>query len=141
VEFGAVGVGTWAVLLGLMLGKPLGITLFTYLSERLFKLEVPAGMNYRQIVTLGMIAAIGFTVALFMSTAAFPPVVAPKTVQDSVKMGALLSLLAGAASLLIARLLGVRPLGSKAAVEEAADGAAGAEPDGDESAATIATQS
>lgn len=109
VEFSAVGVGTWMVLLGLIIGKPLGITLMTWISEKVFGLEVPAGMGYRHIVTLGMIAAIGFTVALFVSTAAFPP----GDIQDSVKMGALLSLAAAALSFIIARMLGVKPLKEK----------------------------
>ena len=67
-----MGVGTYLVLVGLIIGKPLGITLFTWIAEKGFKLEVPAGMSYRHVVTLGVIAGIGFTVALFVSEAAFP---------------------------------------------------------------------
>src|SRR5690606_1109039 len=106
VVFSSIGTGTWLVLAGLLLGKPLGITLFTWTAEKIFRLEIPAGMNYRQIVTMGMVAAIGFTVALFVSTAAFPT---PGPLQDSVKMGALLSFGAAALSFVLARLLGVRP--------------------------------
>ena len=106
VEFNAVGVGTWMVLLGLIVGKPVGITVMTWISEKIFGLEVPAGMGYRHIITLGMIAAIGFTVALFVSTAAFPA----GHIQDSVKMGALLSLAAAVLSVVIAKLLGIKPL-------------------------------
>ncbi|MCA9175458.1 MAG: Na+/H+ antiporter NhaA [Planctomycetales bacterium] len=105
VGFNETGNGTYLVLIGLLLGKPLGITLFTWISEKVFKLEVPAGMGYRHIITLGMIAAIGFTVALFVSTAAFPA----GKIQDSVKMGALMSLLAAVLSFVVARLLGVKP--------------------------------
>ena len=69
---GIVGVPTGLVLLGLIMGKPLGITLFTWIAARIFKLEIPGGMSYRHVFTLGTVAGIGFTVALFMSEAAFP---------------------------------------------------------------------
>ena len=72
VAFGNVGSATVLVLVGLIVGKPLGITLFTWIAEKVFRLEVPAGMSYRHVVTLGAVAGIGFTVALFVSEAAFP---------------------------------------------------------------------
>ncbi|MCO6455334.1 MAG: Na+/H+ antiporter NhaA [Pirellulaceae bacterium] len=106
VVFSSVGAGTWLVLGGLLLGKPIGITLLTWISEKLLGLEVPAGMRYKHVISLGMIAAIGFTVALFVSTAAFPQT---GPVQDSVKMGALASFLAAPIAIVLARLLGVRP--------------------------------
>lgn len=106
VILSSVGTGTWAVLMGLFIGKPVGITLFTYIAEKVFGLEVPKGMSYRHVVTLGMIAAIGFTVALFVSTAAFRE---PGVVQDSVKMGALLSFFAAILSFIVAKIMGVKP--------------------------------
>ena len=109
VAFSAVGGGTWAVLAGLIIGKPLGITLFTWLAQKLFRLEIPGGMNYRHVVTLGMVAAIGFTVALFVSTAAFGGGKAPVEILDSVKMGALGSFGAAILAILLGRSLGIRP--------------------------------
>ena len=106
VVFSAIGAGTWLVLAGLLIGKPLGITFFTWVGEKLMGLQVPAGMGYRHIITLGNIAAIGFTVALFVSTAAFPT---PGPVQDSVKMGALMSFGAAIVSFAVAKALGIRP--------------------------------
>jgi NhaA family Na+:H+ antiporter len=108
VPMTSLGVGTWAVLLGLIIGKPVGITLMTLMAEKVFKLEVPKGMSYRHVITLGMIAAIGFTVALFVSTAAFKET---GPIQDSVKMGALLSFGAALLSFAIAKALGIRPTG------------------------------
>lgn len=109
VAFSAVGAGTWAVLAGLIIGKPLGITLFTWLAQKLFRLEIPGGMTYRHVVTLGMVAAIGFTVALFVSTAAFGGGKAPVEILDSVKMGALGSFGAAILAILLGRSLGIRP--------------------------------
>lgn len=100
-----VAAGTWVVMAGLIIGKPLGITLFAWIGQKLFRLNLPSGMTYRHIVTLGMVAGIGFTVALFVATAAFPE---PGTTQDAVKMGALGSFFAAVVALIGARLLGVK---------------------------------
>jgi Na+:H+ antiporter, NhaA family len=104
VAMTAVGTGTWLVLGGLIVGKPVGITFMTWFACRVLGLKMPEGMNYRHVVTLGMIAAIGFTVALFVSTAAFPP----GSTLDSVKMGALGSFGAAGLSFLVAKLVGVK---------------------------------
>ena len=106
VVMSSLGTGTWLVLAGLLLGKPLGITAMTLFAEKVLKLQKPAGMDYRHVVTLGMVAGIGFTVALFVSVAAFTD---PGPVQDSVKMGALLSFAAAPLAILIAKMLRVRP--------------------------------
>lgn len=106
VAFSAVDTGTWLVLAGLLIGKPVGITLMTLLADKVFKLQLPAGMSYRHIVTLGCAAGIGFTVALFMASAAFRD---PGAIQDSVKMGALGSFAAAALTVAMAKVLGVVP--------------------------------
>ncbi len=113
-----VGTGTWLVLMGLVVGKPLGITLFTWIGERLFKLEIPGAMSYRHVFSLGIVAGIGFTVALFVSTAAFPVPPARPEVLDAVKMGALASFLAAVLAYVVARMLGIRP-GQHEALREA----------------------
>ena len=90
---------TWAVLLGLLVGKPLGILLFGWFAAYPLKLGLPEGMRTSDLVVLGSVAGIGFTVALFVATEAF----APGAVQDAAKMGALLSF----ASAVIAFALGM----------------------------------
>lgn len=114
VVLSSIGLGTWLVVIGLLVGKPVGITLMTWVAEKIFKLEMPQGMGYRHIVTLGTIASIGFTVALFVSTAAFTT---PGPVQDSVKMGALLSFFGALVAFITAKALGVRPLGLEDSME------------------------
>ncbi|MEL6108255.1 MAG: Na+/H+ antiporter NhaA, partial [Planctomycetota bacterium] len=107
VVFSAFGAGTWLVMAGLFLGKPLGIGLFTYAAMRWLRFELPGGMNMKHVIVLGCIASLGFTVALFVSTAAFPN---PGAIQDSVKMGSLLSFLAPVFAFGSAMLLGIRPV-------------------------------
>ena len=63
-----VGLG---VALGLVVGKPIGITLFAWLAVKLGFAELPRGCNWTAIVATGVLAGIGFTVALFVASLAF----------------------------------------------------------------------
>jgi NhaA family Na+:H+ antiporter len=121
VVLGNIGAPTGLVLIGLIVGKPVGITLFTWIAEKFLKLEIPGGMSYRHVFTLGTVAGIGFTVALFMSEAAFPACQFPEDLRDAVKMGALASLLAALVAFVVARLLGIRPLAGSAPAHADAD--------------------
>ena len=87
VEFSAIGEATWLVLAGLLIGKPIGIFLFGWLAAGPLRLGLPEGMKMNHLVVIGFIAAIGFTVSLFISAVAFPP----GDIQDAAKMGALFS--------------------------------------------------
>ena len=98
VTLSSVGPGTWMVLTSLVVGKPVGIVVCTLLGVSL-GLRAPGGLRLRDTTLLGITAGIGFTVALFFATAAFPP----GALLDEVKMGALLSFLAFPLALLVSR--------------------------------------
>jgi NhaA family Na+:H+ antiporter len=100
VPFEEIGAGTWFVLAGLLLGKPVGILLFSA-AARLIGGHLPPGLQMRDLVVVGVVAAIGFTVSLFFATAAFPD--GPALAQT--KMGALLSFAAAPLAIAIARVL------------------------------------
>jgi len=102
VALTSVGTGTWFVLAAILLGKPIGIVACTALSVAV-GLHMPAGLNWRDLIVLGLVAAIGFTVALFFATAAFPA----GELLDQTKMGALLSFSAGIVAIGAAVLLRV----------------------------------
>lgn len=87
VEFNAISAPTWLVLAGLLVGKPVGIFLFGWFAARPMKLGLPSGMRVIDLVVIGFVAAIGFTVSLFIASVAFPA----GPVQDAAKMGALFS--------------------------------------------------
>lgn len=87
VPLGSTGTGTWVVLSAILIGKPLGITLSAVLATA-GGLRLPAGLLQRDLFVIGLTAAIGFTVALFFATAAFPD---GATLQET-KLGALFSL-------------------------------------------------
>ena len=61
----------WGVALGLLIGKPLGIALFSWLAVRLGLAQLPQGINFVHIVGVGFLAGIGFTMALFIGGLAF----------------------------------------------------------------------
>jgi NhaA family Na+:H+ antiporter len=107
VEFSAIGEATWLVLAGLIVGKPVGIGLFGWFAARVMGLGLPDGMQTRDLFVLGCVAAIGFTVALFVAGVAFPP----GPVQDAAKMGALFSFGAAAIAILAGRLARVERRG------------------------------
>ncbi|SLN15922.1 Na(+)/H(+) antiporter NhaA [Pseudoruegeria aquimaris] len=104
VEFSAIGAPTWLVLAGLLLGKPAGILLFGWIAARPLGLGLPVGMRVVDLFVIGCVAAIGFTVALFIASVAFPA----GPVQDAAKMGALFSFGAALISLGAGRLFRVQ---------------------------------
>lgn len=106
VEFSAISEPTWLVLIALVLGKPLGITLFGWVAAYPLRLGLPEGMALRDLPVVGFVAAIGFTVALFVASVAFPA----GPVQDAAKMGALFSLGSASIALIAGRMFGVRRL-------------------------------
>lgn len=60
------------IVLGLVLGKPLGILLFSYISCTFKISSLPKELSWRHIFILGNIAGIGFTMSLFISKLALP---------------------------------------------------------------------
>lgn len=62
---------TLGVLAGLLLGKPLGIFLMSFLAVKLGLATLPAGMRFGHVVGVGLLAGIGFTMAIFIGDLAF----------------------------------------------------------------------
>jgi NhaA family Na+:H+ antiporter len=102
VPLGQAGPGTWAVLAAVILGKPLGIGLSVGVTT-LAGLELPPRLGARDVAVVGIAAAIGFTVALFFATAAFPP----GPLLDQTKLGALCTVAGGLLTMAAARIFGV----------------------------------
>jgi NhaA family Na+:H+ antiporter len=103
VQFSSIGDATWLVLAGLIIGKPVGILLFGWIAAGPLRLGLPAGMRVIDLFIIGCVAAIGFTVSLFVASVAFES----GPVQDAAKMGALFSFAAALISLTVGRLLKV----------------------------------
>ncbi|MEL2241642.1 Na+/H+ antiporter NhaA [Leclercia adecarboxylata] len=59
------------IIAGLFIGKPLGISLFCWLALKLKLATLPHGTTCRQIMAVGVLCGIGFTMSIFISTLAF----------------------------------------------------------------------
>jgi Na+:H+ antiporter, NhaA family len=86
VPIGQYGTATWAVLVAILAGKPVGIGLAVGAAVAA-GLKLPRHVDWRDIAVVGCAAGLGFTVALFFATAAFPTGPA----LDQSKLGALFS--------------------------------------------------
>jgi NhaA family Na+:H+ antiporter len=62
---------TIGVMLGLLLGKPLGIASMTWLAVRLGVTDLPHGVEWKHILGAGMLGGIGFTMSIFIANLAF----------------------------------------------------------------------
>ena len=58
---------TLGIVVGLVIGKPVGIVLFTWLAVKTKVGRMPEGSTWPMIVGLGAVAGIGFTVSLFIA--------------------------------------------------------------------------
>lgn len=108
---------------GLVLGKPLGITLFSWLAVRLGLAQLPAGVGWRALLGAGCLGGIGFTMSLFIAQLALEG-----ELLDAAKIGTLAgSTLSAVAGLAI--LLAVLPAPAKPAPVDSLEPVAGSKAD------------
>ena len=62
---------TLGIALGLIIGKPIGIALFSYLAVKLKVCSLPEDINLKAIVGVGFLGGIGFTMSIFITLLAF----------------------------------------------------------------------
>lgn len=62
------------IIAGLFVGKPIGITLLAWLSVRLGLSELPKGTQWIQVLAMGLMGGIGFTMSIFISLLSFDDV-------------------------------------------------------------------
>jgi NhaA family Na+:H+ antiporter len=82
------------VMLGLVVGKPIGVLGASWLAVRARVAALPEGVRWSDVAVMGLVAGIGFTMALFIATLAFPP----GALMETAKLGILLASLTAASS-------------------------------------------
>ena len=102
VMFAGISNLTWIVLLSLIVGKTIGVTMFSLLAN-LLGFPLSKGMEVRHLFVVAIISGLGLTVALFVSGQAFQDA----GMQGAAKMGAVLSVAAALAAYLAAIALGI----------------------------------
>jgi NhaA family Na+:H+ antiporter len=98
-----IGLG---VIVGLVLGKPIGITAASWLAVRAGVASLPAGIGWRTLAGAAVLGGIGFTMSLFIAALAFGD---SSEALTSAKLGTLVaSVIAGVAGWLTLRFAGSR---------------------------------
>jgi NhaA family Na+:H+ antiporter len=96
------------VVVGLFIGKPLGIVLFSWLFTKMNLSSLPAGVTWPHIVGAGMLGGIGFTMSLFITSLSFGD---PLTL-DFAKVGVLIaSFISGTAGIAFLQIFSMRSKG------------------------------
>jgi NhaA family Na+:H+ antiporter len=87
------------VICGLVLGKPVGVFLGAYLTARFTRAELSKGVSWWDILGIGSLAGVGFTVSLLITELAF------KDAPDNAQLGVIAVLVASLGSALIASVI------------------------------------
>ncbi len=86
---------SWGIIFGLCIGKPLGITSACYLLVSRKLAELPSGTNWNKMIGAGLLAGIGFTMSIFISTLAFNRVEDQDIAKISVLLASLIAMISG----------------------------------------------
>lgn len=89
------------IFFGLLLGKPIGITLFSFISVKTKLAELPAGIKWGQVFAMGMVAGIGFTMSIFVDNLAFSDPVALGIGKATILITSLVSAVLGLLAILL----------------------------------------
>ncbi|MFK7838715.1 MAG: Na+/H+ antiporter NhaA [Bdellovibrionales bacterium] len=92
---------TLGIMLGLFVGKQVGVVGLTFLATRLKICRLPEGVNWMQFYGMALLTGIGFTMSLFIGTLAFSDVEYASAVRLGVLSGSLLSGIAGVSVLIL----------------------------------------
>lgn len=87
--------GVCGTMLGLVIGKPLGIFVFTFLCVKFFGLTLPSEVSHKHILGAGIVAGIGFTMSMFITDLAFTNDIYIKQIKLAILTGAFASSLLG----------------------------------------------
>ncbi|MBO5894238.1 MAG: Na+/H+ antiporter NhaA [Alistipes sp.] len=97
-EVGSIGMG---IFFGLVVGKPLGISLFSYLAVKFGIADRPDGATWKMLVAVACLGGIGFTMSIFVDNLAFDK----DTHQEFIDMGKIAILIASTTAAVIGSIL------------------------------------
>ena len=97
-ELGSIGMG---IFFGLVVGKPLGISLFSYLAVKFGIADKPQGASWKMLMAVACLGGIGFTMSIFVDNLAFDKA----THQDFIDMGKIAILMASLVAAIIGSII------------------------------------
>ncbi|HTB52518.1 MAG TPA: Na+/H+ antiporter NhaA [Ferruginibacter sp.] len=86
---------SWGIIIGLVIGKPLGIMVAAYISVKLKFGGLPSNTTWLHIIGAGVLAGIGFTMSVFIATLAFKTPQAQDIAKIAVLGGSFISIVLG----------------------------------------------
>jgi NhaA family Na+:H+ antiporter len=96
--FSPIGLG---VIVGLVIGKPIGIALLSWIALRTGLAEMPGDLRFRQLLSASLLAGMGFTLSLFIANAAFGDTPTLAAVKLNILVASILAGLLGTGALLL----------------------------------------
>ncbi len=92
---GLASTESYGIIGGLVLGKPIGVLLFSYVAVALGIASLPKGLKWKHIIGAGMLAGIGFTMSIFIAILAFDNPAYVATAKISIIAASLIAAVAG----------------------------------------------
>ncbi|HEU0226855.1 MAG TPA: Na+/H+ antiporter NhaA, partial [Arachidicoccus soli] len=86
---------SWGIILGLLIGKPLGILASCYFMVKRKWAVLPAGSSWHQFIGVAMLAGIGFTMSIFVSSLAFDDIGAQDIAKIAIILASFIAMLLG----------------------------------------------
>lgn len=84
------------IMIGLFVGKPLGISLLSYMAVKLGWANLPSASNWKHIIGLGFLGGIGFTMSIFIALLSFSDISMQREAKFSVLVASVVSGVVGA---------------------------------------------
>lgn len=78
------------IALGLIIGKTVGVFIFSYLAVLFRVASLPKGINFKQIFAIAVLCGIGFTMSMFLASLAFDAGAAGERVTGLARLGILI---------------------------------------------------
>lgn len=85
----------FGIIIGLFIGKTIGVTLFSWVAVKLKLGSLPSRSGWKHIIGLGMLAGIGFTMSIFISLLSFSDAIHVTEAKFAVLCASVLSGIAG----------------------------------------------
>ncbi|MFW9928740.1 MAG: Na+/H+ antiporter NhaA [Candidatus Thorarchaeota archaeon] len=89
------------IFFGLVIGKPLGIVIATFLCIKIVKAELPNQVKWPQFVSVSFLAGIGFTMSLFITNASFTDATLLSTAKIGILLASITATIIGTALILL----------------------------------------